>query len=44
MLESYLSKEHVKNAETGCPIVALGSEMPRQAAKSGEPRRGASRR
>lgn len=31
MIRAYLSKEHVKNAETGCPIAALGSEMPRQA-------------
>lgn len=31
LLRAYLSKEHVKNAESGCPIAALGSEMPRQA-------------
>jgi TetR/AcrR family transcriptional repressor of nem operon len=31
MLEFYLSKEHVENAEIGCPAAALGSEMPRQA-------------
>jgi len=31
LLEAYLSKEHVENAERGCPVVALGSEMPRQA-------------
>jgi TetR/AcrR family transcriptional regulator, transcriptional repressor for nem operon len=26
----YLSKEHLESIETGCPISALGSEMPRQ--------------
>jgi TetR/AcrR family transcriptional regulator, transcriptional repressor for nem operon len=31
MLEFYLSKEHVENAEIGCPAAALASEMPRQA-------------
>lgn len=31
MIRAYLSKEHVKDAETGCPVAALGSEMPRQA-------------
>ncbi len=31
LLRAYLSKAHVENAETGCPLVALGSEMPRQA-------------
>ena len=31
LLEAYLSKAHVQNVETGCPVVALGSEMPRQA-------------
>lgn len=31
MLRAYLSKEHVEGVETGCPIAALGSEMPRQA-------------
>jgi len=31
MLRAYLSKEHVRNAENGCPVAALGSEMPRQA-------------
>jgi AcrR family transcriptional regulator len=30
LLEAYLSKEHVENAERGCPVAALGSEMPRQ--------------
>jgi len=33
LLRAYLSKAHVENAETGCPIVALGSEMPRQASE-----------
>ena len=31
MLGAYLSREHVENAELGCPVAALGSEMPRQA-------------
>jgi hypothetical protein len=31
LLQAYLSKAHVQNAENGCPVVALGSEMPRQA-------------
>lgn len=31
MLAAYLSKEHVENAEMGCPLAALGSETPRQA-------------
>ena len=31
MLEFYLSKEHVESTEIGCPVAALGSEMPRQA-------------
>ena len=31
MLRAYLSKEHVANAEVGCPVAALGSETPRQA-------------
>lgn len=31
LLRAYLSKAHVESAETGCPVVALGSEMPRQA-------------
>lgn len=31
LLRAYLSKEHMKNPEIGCPIAALGSEMPRQA-------------
>jgi len=37
---AYLSKEHLANAEQGCPIAALGSEMPRQAS---EVRRAATR-
>jgi AcrR family transcriptional regulator len=41
LLEAYLSKAHVQNAETGCPVVALGSETPRQAP---EVRRAATRR
>lgn len=31
MLVAYLSKEHRDHADTGCPLVALGSETPRQA-------------
>lgn len=31
LLHAYLSEAHVKQPETGCPIAALGSEMPRQA-------------
>jgi TetR/AcrR family transcriptional repressor of nem operon len=31
LLAIYLSTAHVENMETGCPIAALGSEMPRQA-------------
>jgi len=41
LLRAYLSKAHVEGAERGCPIVALGSEMPRQAP---EVRRAATRR
>jgi AcrR family transcriptional regulator len=41
LLRAYLSKEHVENAEIGCPVSALGSEMPRQAP---EVRRAATRR
>ena len=41
LLRAYLSREHVEGAETGCPVVALGSEMPRQAP---EVRRAATRR
>jgi AcrR family transcriptional regulator len=31
MVRAYLSKEHREAMETGCPVSALGSEMPRQA-------------
>jgi TetR/AcrR family transcriptional regulator, transcriptional repressor for nem operon len=31
MLAAYLSKEHVEQLETGCPLAALGSETSRQA-------------
>lgn len=31
MLNAYLSKAHVENAEQGCPLAALGSETSRQA-------------
>ena len=31
LLKTYLSRAHVQQAETGCPVAALGSEMPRQA-------------
>jgi AcrR family transcriptional regulator len=41
LLQAYLSKAHVESAEIGCPIAALGSEMPRQAP---EVRRAATRR
>lgn len=41
LLRAYLSKAHVEGAETGCPLAALGSEMPRQAL---EVRRAATRR
>lgn len=41
MMSAYLSQEHVCNAESGCPVAALGSEMPRQAP---EVRRAATRR
>ena len=41
MLRAYLSREHVEHAELGCPVAALGSEMPRQAP---EVRRAATRR
>src|SRR5438034_11450824 len=29
MLRSYLSREHVEHADTGCPLAALGSETSR---------------
>ena len=41
LVKAYLSREQVERAETGCPIAALGSEMPRQAP---EVRRAATRR
>ena len=41
LLRAYLSKAQVENAESGCPVAALGSEMPRQAP---EVRRAATRR
>lgn len=31
MLAAYLSREHVQQLETGCPLAALGSETSRQA-------------
>ncbi len=30
LIEAYFSKVHVDGIETGCPVSALGSEMPRQ--------------
>ncbi len=30
LMQVYLSKAHLESIETGCPISALGSEMPRQ--------------
>jgi TetR/AcrR family transcriptional regulator, transcriptional repressor for nem operon len=41
LLHAYLSEEHVKSMDVGCPVAALGSEMPRQAP---EVRRAATRR
>jgi TetR/AcrR family transcriptional repressor of nem operon len=41
LLRAYLSMEHLKSPEIGCPVAALGSEMPRQAP---EVRRAATRR
>src|SRR5881392_4339386 len=41
LLHAYLSKEHMKSVEMGCPVAALGSEMPRQ---TSEVRRAATRR
>jgi TetR/AcrR family transcriptional regulator, transcriptional repressor for nem operon len=41
LLRAYLSKDHLKSPEMGCPVAALGSEMPRQAP---EVRRAATRR
>jgi len=31
LVQAYLSTEHLENAETGCAVAALCSEMPRQA-------------
>ena len=31
IIDGYLSDSHVALAETGCPVAALGFEMPRQA-------------
>lgn len=31
LLKTYLSRAHVERVELGCPVAALGSEMPRQA-------------
>ncbi len=33
LVHSYLSQEHLKDIECGCPMAALGSEMPRQSAE-----------
>lgn len=41
LMRAYLSEEHLASIETGCPVSALGSEMPRQ---SPEVRRAATRR
>ena len=41
LIRAYLSKAHLEAIETGCPISALGSEMPRQ---SPAVRRAATRR
>ncbi|MBC3919416.1 TetR/AcrR family transcriptional regulator [Undibacterium sp. CY18W] len=41
LVQAYLSKEHFDSIERGCPVCALGSEMPRQAP---EVRRAATRR
>jgi TetR/AcrR family transcriptional regulator, transcriptional repressor for nem operon len=41
LIRGYLSKEHLERPESGCPMAALGSEMPRQAP---EVRRAATRR
>ena len=41
LMHAYLSEEHLAAIETGCPVSALGSEMPRQAP---EVRRAATRR
>ena len=41
LVESYLSDRHLKSPESGCPVAALASEMPRQ---SDEVRRAAATR
>jgi TetR/AcrR family transcriptional regulator, transcriptional repressor for nem operon len=41
LMQAYLSKEHLVSIDTGCPVSALCSEMPRQ---SPEVRRAATRR
>jgi TetR/AcrR family transcriptional regulator, transcriptional repressor for nem operon len=41
LMHAYLSEEHLAAVETGCPVSALGSEMPRQVP---EVRRAATRR
>ncbi len=41
LMQAYLAKEHLIGIESGCPISALGSEIPRQ---SPEVRRAATRR
>lgn len=33
LVEVYLSDKHLASPETGCPVAALGSEMPRQEAE-----------
>jgi len=33
IMEAYLSPEHIASVERGCPVSALASEMPRQAAE-----------
>jgi AcrR family transcriptional regulator len=33
ILRTYLSREHLKQVEMGCPLAALGSETPRQASE-----------
>jgi TetR/AcrR family transcriptional regulator, transcriptional repressor for nem operon len=41
LMQAYLSREHLESIEAGCPVSALGSEMPRQAP---DVRRAATRR
>jgi TetR/AcrR family transcriptional regulator, transcriptional repressor for nem operon len=33
LLRAYLSREHIEQVESGCPLAALGSETPRQPAE-----------